>query len=130
MRKVYSVLLALAAVVVLNVSCSKDDEDKTYDKAQLIGTWEQTAGVDFVACPDGDNAKMVISDSEIKEYSTNDAGCSGTSYASYEYTFDGKKMDVMSGLVTYTIVELNATTLKINISTILGGSESATYTKQ
>jgi hypothetical protein len=122
--------LLLAAIISFNVSCSKDDDEKTYEKSLLLGTWMQTAGDDFVACPAGDNAKMIITETEIKDYFASENGCSSISYATYDYTFDGKKMTVESGLATYIIEDLNSTTLKIKITSILGGSTSATYTKK
>lgn len=132
MKKINSLLaVLLAAFVFINVSCSKDDDDdKSYDKSLLVGTWVQTAGTDFVACPTGDNAKMVITETEVTEYFTTEDGClQGSSSMTTDYTFDGKKMDL--GLATYTIEELNSTTLKVKIAYILGGgSVSATYTKK
>jgi len=124
-------LFFIICLIAVSVSCKKSDDEKTYEKSQLLGTWKQTAGgTDFMACPSGLNRKIVITDAEMKDYATNDTGCTSDSYLTYDYTFDGKKLTIESGVISMQIVELTATTLKVNTSFIIGGSQSETYTKQ
>ena len=129
--KNFKILFVVFAVIAISISCSKD-EDKTFEKAMLIGIWEQTAGDDFTACPNGDNYKVEIKDTEIDEYDADDDGCASGVGISYDYSFDGKKISWLGGLGIWEVVDVNATTLKVIMSTPLvpGASKSATFAKQ
>jgi len=74
-------------------SCKKDEAEPQFEKADLIGVWEQIGGTDFVACPDGNNALIEIAETEIELGGVNENGCnSGALSAEYEFkngnTFD------------------------------------------
>jgi hypothetical protein len=112
MKKIV-ILLFVISSIILTSSCKKED-DKTWDKSMLIGSWEQTGGNEFVACPNGDNAKIVFTSNDYTEYSTDEDGCVTEFGLSSNYTFDGKTI-VLVNAVSYKITELTATSLSFNI---------------
>jgi hypothetical protein len=126
MKKITFIILAILSLLFTS-SCKKD-ENKTWEKSMLIGSWEQTSGTDFVQCPNGNNAKIKFTESDYTEYSTYDDGCVTDFGLSSTYTFDGKEI-VLVNAVSYIITELSATSLsyKIEVDNITIGN--ATYVK-
>jgi hypothetical protein len=130
MKNLYNFSIITVIFLFIGVSCSKD-EVKTFEKSKILGTWVQSSGDDLVACPDGDNATIEITETKYTEYAVDDAGCSTSSGFSFEYTFDGRNIDIgMSALgINIEVVDVNTTTLKLKYSDS-GGSKSRTFTKK
>lgn len=127
MKQIVILIFIIASLITIS-SCKKD-EDKNWTKAQLIGTWEQISGTDFVECPEGNNAKIVISESDYTEYTTDEDGCVTEFGMSSNYTFDGKEI-VLVNAITLKINALNSTTLTVDIIYANVKVATATYEKQ
>jgi hypothetical protein len=126
MKKTIILLFVLASILAIS-SCKKEN-DKTWSKSMLIGTWEQTGGYDFIECPDGNNAKIVFTESNYTEYSTDEDGCVTDFGMSSSYTFNSRIVELVNA-TSYEINELTSTNLSIDI--IFEGYKvgSATYIK-
>jgi len=115
MRKVF---LLVAVIGLVFVSCSKDDEDPTFDVAKTYGTWEVIGGDNFEACPDGDNKLYEITETTIYEGQVDENGCDNGGSFGIDYEFkSGNTFDV--GLGTYKITELSDNTMTLSISSLL-----------
>lgn len=126
MKRVYSlvVLLAMMVTALSFISCSKDDEENNGGNGSsnaLVGTW------DVISCESAewdwysntykpyteypDNEYWVFTAKNVTFYAKDDLA-NGTA-VKYEYNAEAKTLSINSGFVTYKILELTATTLKV-----------------
>jgi hypothetical protein len=112
--KKFTILFFLISMIAIS-SCKKENEDG-WNKKTLLGVWEHTGGSDFIACPDGNNVKIVFTDNDFTEYDRDEDGCViETEGTSSSYTFDGEMIKLVVDEKSYEITELNSTTLSVNI---------------
>jgi hypothetical protein len=119
MKKLYYLALSLITFASIAVSCSKDDDEKTFEVSTLIGEYEVIGGDNFTACPDGNNKIFKITETNFMEGQTDDTGCAiDGSYASFEYTYvNGNTFDC--GLGTYKVTSFDGTHLELEIASPL-----------
>lgn len=127
MKKTVLLLFILTSIFTIS-SCKKED-DKTWTKSILKGTWEQIAGTDFVECPEGNNKTIVITEADVTEYYTDEDGCSTDTGESSVYSFNGKVIELVDD-TNYEITELTSTNITFDIIYQGYKVETATYTKQ
>ena len=97
--------LLFGAAILILVACSKDDEEKTFAKADLLGKWQQTNPASEDPGCDSYSVFMEFSETEIISTST----CDGDESLpfSIDYEFDGKKVTYdFIFTITLTIIEL------------------------
>ena len=117
MKKLISALFI--ATLMLVASCSKNEGVKFFSQEQIMGTWTQTGGDDFIACPDGENYTIVINEEDFIEYPVNDEGCISSTTLSLPYTFDGKYMTISGGLFTIVVNDVSETGINISVSNLI-----------
>jgi hypothetical protein len=126
-------LLYAFALIALVISCGKDDEDPTYKKADLIGTWEQTA---TTIPDDGSPDACTTSKQELKFTETEMSmiyTCDNSSTSiDVDYTFDNKRTVTFEFIVDskYIIQQLNSTTLKVDYYAADQKAGTVTYKKE
>ena len=118
--KKLSLILAVFALFI--VSC-EEEEDKSWDKADLLGKWEQvTPEPSSSDCSDY-SLYDEFTETEYKSITS----CDGMeSSMSMEYEFDGKAVtySILGQEVSLNIKELTNSSLKYTMS---AGGESETY---
>lgn len=108
MKRKYILLLFVIFTVL---SCSKDNKDKTFAKADLIGKWEQVTPIPVD--PDGGCPTYVVYLQFTEKTMSHIVVCgSHVSPVTVPYEFDGKT--VTASGETITIVDLSADQLTIN----------------
>jgi hypothetical protein len=122
-------LLYAIALTALAISCGKDDEDPTYKKADLIGTWEQTA---TTVPDDGSNDDCTTSKEEVQFTETKMTFISTCDDSSgsieLDYAFDNKRTVTFELIADGKMViqQLNSTTLKVDA--FYNGQKAGTVT--
>ena len=110
MKKFISYLsIALCAVLSLS-SCDK--EEITVNK--LLGTWEWVSSITYNS--DG-TTETEYADDTNKSYTTITEDVISDGDNAFPYTFDGKTIYVLGGLLTFEIEELTNKKLKLKSST-------------
>lgn len=114
--------LTLFMLTTLLLSCSKEDDPKSWDQSLLLGKWEQTGGSNFIACPDGNNKWIEFTESDYTMTFINDEGCATGLPMTIEYQFDGRF--ITTEFVNYEIYKLNETTFEGKITEVgIGGGK-------
>lgn len=108
MKRKYILLLFLIFTVL---SCSKDNKDKTFAKADLIGKWVQVTPTPVD--PDGGCPTYVVYLQFTETTMSHIVVCGGyLSPVTVSYDFDGKTVSASGE--TLTIVDLTADNLIVN----------------
>ncbi len=121
--KKFSTLCLTAAMAVTLFSCSKDDETPTYKKSDFIGTWEiaSSSGGEYNLCADKKDYIIIGEESVTSESFDDD--CRGMGKGEFSYTYDKNKLTIMQGLAIYKIINLTATELKVEETSLMTESK-------
>jgi hypothetical protein len=125
--KKLNLLYALLSIAFL-ISC-KDDEDPTFKQEAFIGKWEETSNTSTDGTDDCEKTVVEFTATDIITTYTCDGTDGSTEVA---YTFDNKRtvnFEVIGIESKMVILELNNTTLKVDVYLMDQKAGTATYKK-